>query len=49
MDLPPVDRNNRRPLVDQVVAHYRQAIEGGQLRPGEHLPPIRTIAVWARC
>ena len=44
MDLPPVDRNNRRPLVDQVVAHYRQAIEGGQLRPGEHLPPIRTIA-----
>ena len=44
MDLPSLNRNSPNPLVDQVVSHYRLAIEGGQLRPGEHLPPIRTMA-----
>ena len=39
-----VDRGDRLPLHDQVCAQIRRAIAGGEVRPGERLPPARDLA-----
>lgn len=45
--LPELDRDSEQPLVAQIAGHYREAILAGRLRPGERLPPIRTVAAEA--
>jgi DNA-binding transcriptional MocR family regulator len=47
MDIPDLDKSSPRPLVDQLVSHYRSAIEDARLRPGDRLPTIREAAVQA--
>ena len=44
MDLPALDKTSPQPLVDQLVAHYRRAIDEVRLRPGDRLPTIREVA-----
>lgn len=44
MDLPHLDKFSPQPLVDQLVTHYRHAIEERRFRPGERLPTIREVA-----
>ena len=36
------------PLYRQIAAAIRQAITHGSLAPGERLPPIRTLALYAQ-
>lgn len=42
--LPPLDRAAAAPLREQIAVHLDRAIRGGQLRPGDKLPPIRDLA-----
>jgi len=42
--LPEIDRDSRSPLAEQVAGYFADAIEGGRLRAGERLPPIRVVA-----
>lgn len=44
MELPRIDRQDPRPLVDQLVAFYQAAVAAGRLRPGDRLPTIRKLA-----
>lgn len=39
-----LDRSVRTPLHDQVAAEIRKAIAGGEIGPGERLPPARDLA-----
>lgn len=39
-----LNRGNPRPLQDQIVAHFRDAISSGKLRSGSRLPPTREFA-----
>lgn len=39
-----LDRSDTRPLQDQIVAFFREAISSGQLRSGARLPPSRELA-----
>ncbi len=32
------------PIYEQIIAQVRRAIERGDLRPGDHLPSVRTLA-----
>lgn len=43
-DLPQLERASRQPLVEQIVRHYRSAIQHGRLRPGDRMPTIRDVA-----
>lgn len=40
-----LDRSLGEPLYDQLYRQLRQAIERGELPPGERLPPTRSLAV----
>lgn len=42
--LPDLDRDATVSLATQIVRHYADAIRAGQMRAGDRLPPIRTIA-----
>ena len=42
--IPDLDRANTQPLAEQIARFYREAIEGGRLRAGDRLPPIREVA-----
>ena len=42
--LPQLTRSSDKPLVEQIVDHYRSAIQQGRLRPGESLATIRASA-----
>ncbi|MBL8750727.1 MAG: PLP-dependent aminotransferase family protein [Planctomycetes bacterium] len=42
--LPDLDRDAGVSLAAQIAAHYAEAIRGGQMRPGDRLPPIRDVA-----
>ncbi|MGX9394022.1 MocR-like pyridoxine biosynthesis transcription factor PdxR (plasmid) [Nitrobacteraceae bacterium UC4446_H13] len=39
-----LDRSDTRPLQDQIVAFFREAISSGQMRSGSRLPPSRELA-----
>ena len=39
-----LDRSEKRPLQDQIVAYFREAISTGQMRSGSRLPPTRELA-----
>ncbi|MGZ2487178.1 GntR family transcriptional regulator/MocR family aminotransferase [Rhizobium pisi] len=39
-----LDRTDQRPLQDQIVAYFREAISSGQMRSGSRLPPTRELA-----
>lgn len=39
-----LDRTDKRPLQDQIVAYFREMISTGQLRSGSRLPPTRELA-----
>lgn len=39
-----LDRNDQRPLQDQIVAYFRETILSGQMRSGSRLPPTRELA-----
>lgn len=39
-----LDRADKRPLQDQIVAYFREAISSGQIRSGSRLPPTRELA-----
>jgi len=43
-DFPHLERPSRLPLVEQIVRHYRTAIQQGRLRAGDRLPTIRVVA-----
>jgi GntR family transcriptional repressor for pyruvate dehydrogenase complex len=40
----PNPERRRRVAVDRVTAHVKRLIEGGELRPGDRLPPERELA-----
>ncbi|MCA8951339.1 MAG: PLP-dependent aminotransferase family protein [Planctomycetes bacterium] len=42
--LPELDRSATAPLTAQIADHFAAAIEQGQLRAGDRLPPIRELA-----
>lgn len=42
--IPDLDRASEQPLAEQIARFYREAIEGGRLRAGDRLPPIREVA-----
>jgi GntR family transcriptional regulator len=44
MSPPPIDRQSRRPLVEQVADVFRQRIDSGELPPGSRLPAEQEIA-----
>lgn len=39
-----LDRTDKRPLQDQIVAYFREAISSGRMRSGSRLPPTRELA-----
>lgn len=39
-----LDRNDKRPIQDQIVAFFRDAIASGSMRSGTRLPPTRELA-----
>lgn len=40
----PIERGAREPVAKQIVQYLRRAIDGGRLRPGTKLEPIRVLA-----
>lgn len=42
--VPLLDRTAPEPLAEQIATFFREAIRTGRLRPGQRLPPIRTVA-----
>lgn len=39
-----VSLESKEPVIDQIVGGIRRAIAGGELRPGDELPPVRQLA-----
>ena len=48
IDLSDLERDGASSLTQQLVDRFAGAIEGGELAPGEKLPPTRALALEAR-
>ncbi|WP_432924896.1 GntR family transcriptional regulator [Microbispora sp. CA-135349] len=39
-----IDPSSPDPLFDQIASELRKALNGGELKPGDHLPPAKAVA-----